>query len=106
MNLPGAGLPTFTRSAVTCSPVSRWNVTQGLGIRSNFIFWMARPVVEFMIVAMILMAVRLGGGARLRPERACGVPQAYPQGGLPFARLWLILGPISVSRPLQNETRR
>jgi hypothetical protein len=58
MNLPGAGLPTSTRSAVTRSPVSRLNVAHGLGIRPKVIFWMGWPVAVFMIVAMIAMPRR------------------------------------------------
>lgn len=38
--LPGAGLPTSTRSALTNSPVARLKDAHGLGIRPNDIFWM------------------------------------------------------------------
>ena len=57
-NLPGAGLPTSTRSAVTSSPVARLKEIQGLGIRPKVIFWMGWPVAVFMIVAITLIAPR------------------------------------------------
>lgn len=57
-NLPGAGCPTWTRSTVTRSPVSRLKVAQGFGIRPKVIFWMGWPVVEFMIVATMLIEAR------------------------------------------------
>ena len=52
MNLPGAGLPTSIRSAVTRAPFSKLKLDHGFGIRSNLIVWMGRPVVVFMIVAI------------------------------------------------------
>ena len=55
MNLPGAGLPTWIRSAVTRSPVVKLKLAQGFGILSKVIFWIAVPVTVFMIVARILM---------------------------------------------------
>lgn len=58
-NFPGAGLPTWTRSAVTSSPVSRLKLAQGLGMRPKVIFWMGWPLAEFMMVATILIAHRL-----------------------------------------------
>lgn len=58
MNLPGAGLPTWTRSAVTSSPVSRLNEAQGFGIRPKVIVWIGWPVAEFMMVALMLIACR------------------------------------------------
>lgn len=54
-NLPAAGLPTWIRSAVTSSPVSRLKDAHGLGMRPKVIFWMGWPVAAFMIVAMILI---------------------------------------------------
>jgi len=58
MNFPGAGFPTWTRSAVTSSPVSRLNEAQGLGIRPKVMVWIGRPVAEFMMVALMLMLCR------------------------------------------------
>ena len=66
MNFPGAGLPTWTRSAVTSSPDARLNEAHGLGIRPNVIFWIGCPVAEFMMVAMILITGPVPGGAALR----------------------------------------
>jgi len=57
-NLPGAGFPTSTRSAVTSSPVSRLKDTHGFGMRPNDIFWIGWPVAVFMIVAMIPIQAR------------------------------------------------
>ncbi len=54
-NLPGAGLPTLIRSAVTSSPVSRLKDAHGFGMRPNVIFWMGWPVAAFMMVAMMLI---------------------------------------------------
>lgn len=56
MNFPGAGVPTWMRSGVTRSPVSKWNAAHGFGMRSNFIFWIGWPVALFMMVATILMS--------------------------------------------------
>lgn len=54
-NLPGAGCPTWTRSTITRSPVSRLKVAQGFGIRPKVISWMGWPIVGFMMVAMMLI---------------------------------------------------
>ena len=56
--LPGAGLPTSTRSADTSSPVSKLNEAQGLGMRPKVIFWMGWPVAVFMMVATMGMLPR------------------------------------------------
>lgn len=57
-NLPGGGLPTSMRCAVTISPEARVKLAQGLGIRSKRICWMDWPVALFMMVAVI--AIRAG----------------------------------------------
>lgn len=53
VNLPGAGLPTSIRSAVTSSPVASVKLAHGFGMRLKLIFWSGWPVAVFMIVAMI-----------------------------------------------------
>ena len=77
-NLPGAGLPTSMRSAVTSSPVSRLKLIQGFGMRVNFIFWMGRPVVVFMIVAMMLIRRRLPIRSLICPASRQSYRQAEP----------------------------
>ena len=79
MNFPGAGLPTWTRSAVTSSPDARLNEAHGLGIRPNVIFWIGCPVAEFMMVAMILIDGPVPGGAafRLRLDRRFSTSGQY-----------------------------
>lgn len=58
VNLPGAGFPMSTRSAVTRSSLVRLNAVQGLGIRPKVIFWIGWPVTVFMMVATILIGRR------------------------------------------------
>lgn len=73
-NLPGTGFPTWTRSAVTSSPLAKLNDTHGLGIRPNVIFWIGWPVVEFMIVAVMLIRRSLTAKLRAGPR----VKYAFP----------------------------
>lgn len=39
ITLPGAGLPTSTRSAFTSSPLASVKLAQGFGIRPKVNFW-------------------------------------------------------------------
>ena len=57
-NLPGAGLPTSTRCAVTRSPEARTKPAPGRGMRPKVIFWIGAPVAAFMMVAMMLIGGR------------------------------------------------
>ena len=69
-NLPGAGLPTSTRSAVTSSPVSRLKETHGFGMRPKTNFWIGWPVAMFIIVAVTpiaaLIAAAMGVSSGMR----------------------------------------
>ena len=101
-NFPGAGLPTWTRSALTNSPVFRLKLAQGLGMRPKVIFWIGWPVAEFMMVATILMAHRLWASAPpvygSHRESSADRKKLHHGGSAPFSAAY------QLGRRVQNRT--